>query len=245
MRLQVFLSHSGACSRRKALLLVKQGEVTVNGRVIQEPSYDVDANQDVQLGAKKIELKKNTYLVLNKPRGVVTTSSDKYASRTVKDLLPPGYRHLYPVGRLDKDSEGLLLFTNDGELAFKLMHPRFKVDKVYFVEVRGRLRREDITRLEKGVFIEGRRTHPAKISPVYSKSHISGFSITIHEGRKRQIRLMLLSLGYKVNCLRRIQYGPIQLAGLKPGRWRMLPDEQVSALRRATIGGSTTLTIGG
>lgn len=231
MRLQVFLSHSGACSRRKAMELIKQGQVIVSGKIVYEPSYEVNADAQVYLGAKKVELRKNSYLVLNKPRGVVTTLYDKYAKHTVKDLLPAGYRHLYPVGRLDKDSEGLLLFTNDGDLAFRLLHPRFKVDKVYYVQARGRLRREDIRRLEKGVFIDGRRTHPAKISLISSKPGSTAFKITIHEGRKRQIRLMLAGLGSKVTCLRRIQYGPLRLDNLRPGEWRMLTQDEVACLR--------------
>lgn len=237
MRLQVFLSHSGACSRRKALELVKQGRVTVNGEVVREPSYDVNSNSGmVYLGDKRIELRENSYLILNKPRGVVTTCQDKYANKTVKDLLPAAYGHLYPVGRLDKDSEGLLLFTNDGHLAFRLLHPRFKVDKVYFVEAGGRISQEDILRLEKGVLIEGRRTYPAKITMVYSKAKASGFNMAIHEGRKRQLRLMLFSLGYSVKRLSRICYGPISLGSLKPAKWRLLTKQEIASLRRACTG---------
>lgn len=230
MRLQVFLSHSRVCSRRKALKLVKEGRITVNGKVVMEPSCNVDSSDQVYLGNRKINLKENSYLLLNKPRGVVTTLQDTHAKFTVKDLLPQEYKHLYPVGRLDKESEGLLLFTNDGDLAFRLGHPSFKVDKVYFVEVSSCLSGKDVLALERGVLIEGRRTHPAKIGIVYSKPRMSGFNITIHEGRKRQIRLMLASLGYSVRSLKRIQYGPIRLNNLAPGACRLLSEEESSSL---------------
>lgn len=230
MRLQVFLSHSRVCSRRKALVLIKEARVTVNGKIVDEPSYEVNSSDQVYLGDKKIHLKENSYLVLNKPRGAVTTLQDKHAQYTVKDLLPAEYKHLYPVGRLDKESEGLLLCTNDGDLAFRLGHPSFKVDKVYFVEISGCLNKKDILALEKGVVIEGRRTHPAKIKMVYSKPNTSGFNITIHEGRKRQIRLMLDSVGYPVRSLKRIQYGPLRLDSLAPGKWRLLSKEELSLL---------------
>lgn len=232
MRLQVYLSHSRLCSRRKALELVKDGSVTVNGKVILEPSYDVNVNSDnVYLGKREVKPKENSYLILNKPPGVVTTLDDKYAKVKVIDLLPHQYRHLYPVGRLDKDSEGLLIFTNDGDLTFRLLHPRFKVDKVYYVKIRGRISREDISRLEKGVFIEGRKTYPARIDRVRLGANESSFNITLNEGRKRQIRLMLLSLGYRVFCLRRIQYGPIKLGNLKAGGYRILKEQEVSILK--------------
>ena len=230
MRLQVFLSHSRVCSRRKALELIKDAQVTVNGKIVNEPSYSVDSSDQVYLGNKKVSLKENSYLILNKPRGVVTTLRDEHAKFTVKELLPKEYKHLYPVGRLDKESEGLLLFTNDGDLAFRLGHPSFKVDKVYFVEVSGCLNNKDVLALEKGVIIEGRRTHPAKIKMVYSKPNTNGFNITIHEGRKRQIRLMLDSLGYPVRSLKRIQYGPIRLDNLAPGKWRLLSREELGAI---------------
>ena len=230
MRLQVFLSHSRVCSRRKALELIKEGQVTVNGKTVNEPSCAVDSSDEVYLGNKKVSLKENSYLILNKPKGAVTTLQDKHAKFTVKDLLPQEYKHLYPVGRLDKESEGLLLCTNDGDLAFRLGHPSFKVDKVYFVEVSGCLNNKDVLALEKGVIIEGRRTHPAKIKMVYSKPNTNGFNITIHEGRKRQIRLMLDSLGYPVRSLKRIQYGPIRLDNLAPGKWRLLSREELGAI---------------
>lgn len=239
MRLQVFLSRSGACSRRKALKLVQEGQIKVGGIVIKEPSFDVDArNNNVYLGLRKVELKENSYIVLNKPRGYVTTLEDRHASRIVSDLLPGKYKHLYPVGRLDKDSEGLLLFTNDGDLTFRLLHPSFKVDKVYLARINGRLTHAEAGRLESGVVIEGRRTSRAKVKIIYSKDKEAFFKITIHEGRKRQIRLMLAKLGHKVTSLKRIEYGPICLGNLKPGGWRALSNSEIGLLKGEITGDS-------
>ncbi len=234
MRLQVFLSHSGVCSRRKAFDLVTDGSVTVNGKVIREPSCEVSLESDnICVAGKKITLKKKVYLLLNKPPGFVTTVKDRHARSTVMELLPKEYGHLYPVGRLDKDSEGLLLLTNDGDAAFRLLHPRFSIDKIYFVEIDGYLKKEDVSRLRKGVVIDGRRTYPARIDAVRTMPERSSFNITIHEGRKRQIRLMLASLGYRVSRLRRIQYGPLKLDSLRPRAWRLLTESEISLLRSA------------
>lgn len=209
--------------------LVQAGRVRVHGKAVTEPSYEVRADaQDICLDGKKVELGAKDYLVLNKPRGVVTTLQDKYAKITVLDLLPKAYKHLYPVGRLDKDSEGLLLFTNDGELTFRLLHPGFKVDKVYNARVDKPLDENSIRHLERGVFIEGRKTAPAKIVRTGQES----LRITIHEGRKRQIRLMLSGLGFQVKRLERIKYGPVSLGSLRPGEWRLLDEKEVEAFAR-------------
>lgn len=213
--------------------LVQAGRVSVQGKVVTEPSYEVSPDApDIRLDGKKVELGGKDYLVLNKPRGIVTTLQDKYAQATVLGLLPKAYKHLYPVGRLDKDSEGLLLFTNDGDLTFRLLHPSFKVDKVYYVETDKPLDENSIRHLERGVFIEGRKTAPAKIAPAGRAS----LRITIHEGRKRQIRLMLSGLGFQVLRLERIKYGPISLGNLRPGEWRLLDKKEIAALAKEAGG---------
>lgn len=213
-------------------MLVQEGHVKVNGTIVREPSYDVDAESDeVFLDTARIRLKENSYLMLHKPAGFVTTLEDSHARHIVLDLLPSAYRYLYPIGRLDKDSEGLLLFTNDGELTHRLLHPSFKVDKVYLVEIDGCIDKESIRRLERGLLIDGRRTQPAKIEVAYAKPQQSRFTITIHEGRKRQIRLMLAALGYGVSRLKRIQYGPLSLGELPQGKWRLLQAQEVKHLR--------------
>lgn len=234
MRLQVFLSHSGRCSRRKALDLVKQGCVMVNNQMVCEPSYEVNPEKDnVYLQGIKIEVKSQQYVMLNKPQGFITTKSDSHAEKTVMDLLPKEIKHLNPVGRLDKDSEGLLLLTNNGELAFRLTHPSFNVDKTYLAEVKGRLKEEDKHRLMKGIFLQGAKTSPCKIKNVLAKPDKSQFEIIIHEGKKRQIRLMLASLGYQVLYLKRIALAPLSLENLPVGKWRFLKDAEISALKNS------------
>ena len=248
MRLQVFLSHSGACSRRQALDLVKQGCVIVNEQMVCEPSFEVNPEKDrVFLEGLPIEIKRYEYLILNKPQEVTTTKKDRFAKTTVMDLLPKEFQHLYPVGRLDKESQGLLLLTNNGKLANSLMHPKFEVEKVYAVEVKGRLKENDKVRLQQGIILEGGparttehnktgirsggRTSKCQINHVRFSPDKTSFEITVHEGRKRQIRLMLQSLGYLVLCLKRIKEGPISLGDLPEGKWRRLNEAEVESLK--------------
>jgi len=233
VRLQVFVSHSGVCSRRKALDLIREGRVTVDGQRVVEPSYDVASSHDgVCLDGKKLTMKERAYLMLNKPRGFVTTVKDRHAKHTVMELLPRRYGHLYPVGRLDKDSEGLLLFTNDGQLAFRLTHPRFQLDKVYLVQIRGRLKKDHLEQLARGVMLDGKRTLPAKVSIIASAPDQTELRMAIREGRKRQIRRMLSALGYRVHTLKRIQDGPLELGKLGIGKWRILSPDEVTLLRK-------------
>lgn len=234
MRLQVFLSHSGVCSRRKALELIKQGLVSVNNKTILEPSYSVSPEEDkVCLQNKRISLKSNVYVILNKPKGVTTTRKDRYAKVTVMDLLPDKYRHLYPVGRLDKDTEGLLLLTNDGDLSYRLSHPKFNIDKKYVALIIGRLENSHMVILEKGIRLEGKKTALCRIKIIHKLQNKTRLEITLHEGRKRQIKLMFSALGYKVTHLKRISEGPLKLDALKCGRWRILSTREVNALRIA------------
>jgi pseudouridine synthase len=231
MRLQVFLSRSGVCSRRKALELIKEGYVSVNGKVIVEPSFSVEPEKDrVLFRGKRLRLKKNVYILLNKPKGVTSTCKDKYAECTVIDLLPHSLRHLYPVGRLDKDSEGLLLLTNDGELAYRLTHPKFNINKRYTVEIKGSLRIEDKNKLEKGIILEGKKTSLCQIRIIQKLSNKTRLEVTLHEGRKRQIKKMFSLLGYKVIRLKREGEGPIELGALRKGKWRFLKDREIQNL---------------
>lgn len=232
MRLQVFLSRNGVCSRRKAFDLVLGGRVSVNGQQVVEPSTSVDPDKDkIRVDDKLVGVKAYTYILLNKPRGCVTTRQDRFAEKTVYDLLPVEFRHLVPVGRLDKDTEGLLLLTNDGDLAYRLTHPRFDIDKTYRVRITGTLEAKDRQALEKGIMIDGRRTAPARIQDVRRTAGGTEFTITIHEGRKRQVRLMAASLGEKVTFLQRVVQGPLRLGDLKSGGWRELRGEEISLLK--------------
>lgn len=228
MRLQVFLSHNGVCSRRKALEVVFRGRVSVNGREVIEPSTEVDPAKDiVRVDGKEIGSKKYTYILLNKPAGYVTTKKDRFAEKTVFDLLPASFGHLAPVGRLDKDTEGLLLLTNDGGLAYRLTHPKFELSKVYFVRVQGRLEPFQKRRLEQGIVLEDGKTAPGKIGKIQSRGDQTEFCLTIHEGKKRQIRRMLAKVGSSVIYLKRIAHGPLNLGELKRGQWRELREREI------------------
>ncbi|MEW6009363.1 MAG: pseudouridine synthase [Candidatus Omnitrophota bacterium] len=229
MRLQVFLSNSGICSRRAAFDLIRSGEVEVNHNLVTEPSFPIDPDKDeVRVKNKKISLKKKDYLLLNKPKGVVTTRKDRFAKHTVYDYLPKDLHHLFSVGRLDQDSEGLLIFTNDGELSFRLMHPRFLVDKEYEVIINKPLKDNDKLSLEQGIIIDSQRTSPAKI--INTKADKRYLKIIIHEGKKRQIRRMFLKLGYLVVLLRRIAYGPLKLGNLGVAKFRRLEASELGML---------------
>ncbi len=231
IRLQVFLSHNGVSSRRKAFDLVKKGHVYVNGQKIIEPSTPVDPQRDkILVDGHRVEEKNYSYVLLNKPRGCVTTKAQHYGERTVFDVLPKDVRHLVPVGRLDKDTEGLLLLTNDGDLAYTLTHPKFNIDKVYLVRVQGLLGQAEGHRLERGIVIDGEKTSPARISNLKHDHGQSEFLMTIHEGKKRQIRLMCEAVGCRVVNLKRVRQGPLDLGALKTGQWRFLTNEEVQTV---------------
>ncbi len=233
MRLQVFLSHNGICSRREGLKVVQSNRVMVNGKLISEPSFQVDAAKDrVMVDGKPVQVKQNTYVLINKPKGYVTTKEDPFAAKTVLDLLPKSFQHLVPVGRLDKDTEGLLLLTNDGDVAYKLTHPKFKVNKTYYVRIKGKLTDEAKEKLEHGVVIEGEKTAPAKIFDVKWRGNESESKITIHEGKKRQIRIMFSMMGHKVTYLCRLKQGPLKLGNLPTGEHRRLRPDEVENLKK-------------
>lgn len=232
IRLQVFLSRNGVCSRRKAMDLIKEGKVILNGHVCREPSTPVRPGKDhVSVDNKKIKDKKYTYVLLNKPPGFTTTRADRHAPKTVMDLLPHKFRHLSPAGRLDKDTEGLLLLTNDGDTAYQLTHPKFNVDKTYFVRLLGRLSREGQKKVESGVYIDGIKTSPATIGHVRLLKNQTELKITIHEGRKRQVRFMFAKVGHRVIYLKRLSQGPLSLGSLKKGMWRLLTKQEIEQLQ--------------
>ncbi len=231
VRLQKVLAEAGLASRRGAEEMIRSKRVRVDGAVVDKVGIKVDPiSQVIEVDGERIHPKLKKYYVMNKPKGYLTTLSDPYGRPTIKGLLPNDVR-LFPVGRLDLMSEGLLIITNDGELANRLMHPKGKVDKVYEVEVKGAVDKEAAKRLEEGVAIEGRMTAPAKIT-VLNKSG-SKFKVTIHEGRKRQIRLMFESIGHEVIFLKRVAYGPLKIGDLMSGKIRPLESSEVSALKEA------------
>ena len=228
LRLQVFLSRNGVCSRRQAMNIIQEGHVRFNGQICKEPSTLVDFNRDhVFVDGKRVKAKTYSYILLNKPAGYTTTKSDQHAQRTVLDLLPRKFHHLSPVGRLDRESEGLLLLTNDGDVAYCLTHPKFNIEKTYFVRIRGILLPDKRNYLERGINIAGKKTSPAKIKNVRMVKDNTELMITVHEGRKRQIRIMFAKVGHKVIYLKRLLQGPLVLGSLKKGTWRPLNSQEI------------------
>jgi 23S rRNA pseudouridine2605 synthase len=230
-RLQKILSRAGVASRRASEDLIVQGRVTVNGVTVRELGTKADpASDDIRVDGRRIKIAEgHRYLLLNKPKGYVTTRSDPQKRLTVLDLIKGVREYVYPVGRLDFDSEGLLLLTNDGDLAAALMHPRHGVPRVYEAAVLGVPDAHDLDRLAKGVTVEGRRTGPADVRALSPGRLL----VTIHEGRNRQVRKMCEAIGHPVTQLRRIAFGPIRDARLKSGQWRDLTAEEVAKLRAA------------
>ena len=232
LRLQVFLSRNGVCSRRQAMDIIKEGHVKYNGQICREPSTMVDSGKDhVFVDGKRVKGKRYDYILLNKPVGYTTTKSDRHAEKTVLDLLPRKFHHLSPAGRLDRDTEGLLLLTNDGDTAYCLTHPKFNIEKTYFVRIRGRLLPDKKSRLERGIVIGGKRTAPAKIKNVRALKDNTELKMIIHEGRKRQIRVMFAKEGYKVIYLKRLMQGPLVLGASKKGAWRLLNRQEIESVR--------------
>ncbi|MGN0692268.1 MAG: pseudouridine synthase [Oscillospiraceae bacterium] len=234
-RLQKIMSDAGICSRRKAEEFISQGRVKVNGNVAH--LGDKAGSRDViQLDGQRIDLprrKRKIYIMLNKPRGYVTTMSDELDRKCVTDLLTGVEDRVYPIGRLDRNSEGMLLFTNDGEFANDIMHPARHVTKTYRVTVRPAVTEEQLIALSSGVVIDGRKTLPANVEILSKEEGRVVMLIVIHEGRNRQIRKMCEAVGLEVARLRRIAIGPVKLGMLKPGTWRELTSEEVRALRSA------------
>lgn len=234
MRLVKWLAQAGVASRRKVEELIAAGEVTVDGETVTNPATDVSEVAVIAVAGKPVEVERRETYLLHKPVGVVSTAKDTHGRQTVTDLVPSDVR-LYPVGRLDADSSGLILLTNDGELANRLTHPRYEVPKTYRVKVRGRITDAAVRRLEKSVQLEDGPTAPAEVR-VRERGAASEFDITIHEGRNRQVRRMGEVVGFPVTKLVRIKFGPLGLEDLKPGISRKLTAAELDALRNASAG---------
>src|SRR5262245_21595875 len=237
-RLQKILSQAGVASRRASERLMLEGRVTVNGVTVRELGAKADsAEDDIRVDGRRIKtVERRRYILLNKPRGYVTTRSDPQRRPTVLDLLGGVREYLYPVGRLDFDSEGLLILTNDGDLAARLTHPRHGVARVYEARVLGVPDDHDLKRLSRGILIDGRPTGPAHVVLTRGGRRQSGsalLTITIHEGRNRQVRRMCEAIGHPVTHLKRVAIGPIRDTRLKLGQWRELTAAEVEKLRTA------------
>jgi len=237
-RLQKVLAHAGIASRRACERMIVEGRVTVNGAIVAELGAKVDPDRDaIKVDGKRVGAppSQRTYLALHKPRGVVTTLSDPEGRPTVKDLLRGVKARVYPVGRLDFDSEGLLLLTDDGALARDLMHPSSGVEKTYLVKVKGQPEPNVLAQLSRGIPLDGRKTAPARVRLV-RRGDNAWLEMVIGEGRNRQVRRMLQAVGHPVQRLRRTHYGGVAIGRLAVGTYRALDAAEISHLRRAAGG---------
>ncbi len=230
-RLQKVIASSGLTSRRKAEELIMAGKVTVNGTVITELGYKVKEDSDIKVDGIKLNKEEKVYYLLNKPRGVVTTVKDDKGRKTVVDLIDEDKR-IYPVGRLDYDTTGVLLLTNDGVFANNMMHPRNEIDKVYIAKINGYLTPSDIAILKKGINLDGKKTSPSKVKvkKIDKDNHTSIVEITIHEGRNHQVKKMFANLGYEVIKLHRKKVAFLDVLGLNSGEYRKLSTKEVKQL---------------
>lgn len=234
MRLHRYIAQSGLTSRRKAEELIAQGRVMVNGQVVTAMGVLVEADDEVSVDGEVLKIQETYTLLMNKPKGLLTTLHDPQGRPTVMALLPKELQSAKPVGRLDKDTEGLLLLTTDGELAMRLTHAKYGIEKEYLAVVEGIPTPASLEKLKRGVFVEGRRTAPcqAEMIPGDATKGTSRLKIILHEGRKRQVREMCLSIGHQVISLRRVRIGHLILKGMAPGEVRRLPKKEVDRLRR-------------
>ncbi|MDE2482947.1 MAG: rRNA pseudouridine synthase [bacterium] len=234
IRLNKYLAQAGITSRRNADYMIAQGKVRINGRTVRELGTLVLPGDKVDVSGTAIApIEERVYLVMHKPIGVMTTLRDPQGRRTIVELLPKKKMpRVVPIGRLDFDTAGVLLLTNDGELANRLMHPRFGVDKTYRATIAGRLSPEDVKRLNDGVMLEEAQAAGAKVRVVSVRAGYSVVDITVHEGRNRQVRRMFEALGHPVQTLVRLRFGPVSLGDLGVGRTRDLTPREIAALGR-------------
>jgi 23S rRNA pseudouridine2605 synthase len=232
-RLQKFLAHAGVGSRRHCEALIAAGRVTVDDRPVREQGVKIAPGQKVCVDGVPIQAERPVYWLVNKPRGYLCTNHDPAGRPRAIDLVPHVSQRVYTVGRLDEASEGLLLLTNDGDLAFQLMHPRFGVEKTYLVQVAGFPTHEDLAQLLKGVWLSDGRVRARQVKRLKSQGESTWLRIVLCEGKNREIRRMLAKQGHKVLRLRRMALGPVQLGRLATGKARRLTGPELEALRRA------------
>jgi len=234
IRINKFLARCNLGSRRQVEELVEKGKIKINEEMVTDLSTKIDPLKDkVSYNGKILNLiEDKIYLMLNKPKKYLVSRRDDYGRKTVYELLPDFGVHLFAIGRLDYNSEGLLLFTSDGDFANRIIHPRYKLPKVYKVNVKGYLKREQIKALREGVEIESGKTQPALVYIKYSDENSMVLRMTIFEGKKRQIRYMIKAVGGEVTGLKRLQIGSINLGKLPPGMWRILKPSEIVALFR-------------
>lgn len=237
-RLQKVIAGAGIASRRHAEKMILEGRVQVNGQTVTILGTKVLPTDKIVVDGKPLRQRPEEYLyiLLHKPTGYITSASDPQGRKTVLDLIKKVPQRVYPVGRLDYDTSGLLILTNDGELAYRLTHPSYGVEKTYQVKVRGKIPPEGLRSLAKGVDLEDGKTAPARVRevPGQNQRDLPTYEITIHEGRNRQVRRMFEAIGYPVCALQRIRFGPLELdKSLKPGEYRLLTQREIRKLRQA------------
>ncbi|WP_283598312.1 pseudouridine synthase [Ligilactobacillus saerimneri] len=237
-RLQKVMARAGVASRRESERMIKAGRVQVNGQVVKKLGTKVTGADVVLVDGQLIEREQKVYILFYKPRGVISAAKDDKGRKVVTDFFKDIYQQrLYPVGRLDYDTSGLLLMTNDGDLANKLMHPRYKVNKTYVAKVAGIPTNDELEKLRHGIIIDGRKTAPAK-SKVLStdmKKQTAIVSLTIHEGRNHQVKKMLQAIGHPVKKLKRETYGFLTLKGLTSGEYRELKHDEIELLKQGRL----------
>lgn len=236
-RLQKVIARAGISSRRKAEELIKEGRVKVNGKVVTELGVKVSPSDKVEVNEIPLEKEVPVYFLLYKPRGVISSVSDEKGRKVVTDFFPAIKERIFPVGRLDYDTSGLLLLTNDGEFANLLMHPKNEIEKVYVAKVKGLPLRENLKKLEKGIRLEDGKTAPAKVKLLSTdkKKQTSIVEIIIHEGKNRQVRRMFEAIGHEVLKLKRERYGFLTLTGLRAGEARELTTHEMKQLRALAL----------
>lgn len=237
MRINKYIAHAGVASRRKAEELIKQGLVTLNSQMVTELATTVKSGDRVEVEGQPIYNEEKVYYLLNKPRGVISSVRDDKGRQTVVDLLPEVKERIYPVGRLDWDTSGLLILTNDGDFTDKMLHPRHEIDKVYVARVKGLASKDNLRPLTKGIVIDGKKTQPARYRIVKTdrEKNRSVVELTIHEGRNHQVKKMFEAVGLMVDKLSRTRFGTLDLSGLNPGEARRLNKKEISQLYNAAV----------
>lgn len=232
MRINKFIAHAGVASRRKAETLIQQGLVTLNGQRVTDLATKVKSGDLVEVDGMPVYNEEKVYYLLNKPRGVISSVSDDKGRKTVVDLLPDVKERIYPVGRLDWDTSGVLILTNDGDFTDEMIHPRNEIDKVYVARVQGLADKENLRPLTRGLVIDGKKTKPAvyDIIKVDREKNRSVVQLTIHEGRNHQVKKMFEAVGLPVDKLSRTRFGNLDLTGLRPGESRRLNKKDISRL---------------
>lgn len=233
IRLQRFLANAGVASRRASEKIILSGRVQVNGRIVRELGFKIDPDVDEIKVDGKIchKEQRHIYIMMNKPAGVVTTVKDPFGRPTVIDIIKGLKERVYPVGRLDMDTEGLLILTNDGEVTYRLTHPKHEVEKTYLAHVKGMVTRRQILMLEMGIKLEDGLTAPAKVRIVKRIGDSTVLEIKIHEGKKRQVRRMCSAIGNPVIHLKRTHIGNLSLNNLKPGQWRFMTAKEIEYIK--------------